>query len=240
MIPVVNFFGVIEDQHQFRHVMDGSEALKIAVIQDMSCLGIITPPGESGFDIVVGEGQSLGLPLSYGGPNVGVFATNKKYMRQIPGRISGLTVDKNGERAFCLTLSTREQHIRREKATSNICSNQALCAFWVTIYLSLLGREGIRRLATLNLQKTHYAMKRLTGIEGVNCRFSSPVYNEFVLDLPGDSERILERLRDKGVLGGVPLSRFFNTDRRGVLVNITEVNTREEIDTFANCLKEVV
>ena len=170
LIQGVNFFGVIENLRILSDLIKSKDVLWVAVLPEMTSLGMLTPPGHFGADIMVGEGQSLGLPLSYGGPNLGVFAAKQKYMRQMPGRLSGETKDKNGDRAFCLTLATREQHIRREKATSNICSNQALCALWATIYLSLLGKKGIKSLAQLNYSKTKYAIDRLTGIKGVKLR----------------------------------------------------------------------
>jgi glycine dehydrogenase subunit 1 len=205
----------------------------------MSSLGMLTPPGDFGADVVVGEAQSLGLPAAYGGPYLGIFACNKKYMRQMPGRLAGLTVDKNGNRALCLTLSTREQHIRREKATSNICSNQALCALWVTVYLSLMGKYGLKQLAALNYSKAHDALKQIEAIDGIAIRYSAPVYNEFVIETSKDAVDVLKQLEGKNILGGVPLSRFEPTDTQGILVNITEVITKEEIDTFITCLKEV-
>lgn len=235
----VNFYGVIEDQKGFSDILNDHPALSIVVIPDMSCLGLLAPPGKFGADIVVGEGQSLGLPLSYGGPNLGIFASKKRYMRQMPGRLSGQTVDENGNRAFCLTLATREQHIRREKATSNICSNQALCALWVTVYLSLLGRQGIKQLSRLNFSKTHYAMERIRELEGYKIRYSGQVYNEFVLELPVESAELTNQLKEKKIIAGTPLSRFQIEDKRAILVNITEVNTKEDIDYFIECLQEI-
>lgn len=239
LIPVINFYGVIEDLKTHGELLAKNDALFVAVCTEMSSLGMLTPPGDFGADVVVGEAQSLGLPAAYGGPYLGIFACSKKYMRQMPGRLAGLTVDKNGNRALCLTLSTREQHIRREKATSNICSNQALCALWVTVYLSLMGKYGLKQLAALNYSKAHYALKRIEAIDGITVRYSAPVYNEFVIEASKDAGDILKLLEEKNILGGVPLSRFEPTDTKGILVNITEVITKEEIDTFITCLKEV-
>ncbi len=239
LLQIVNFFGIIEDQKTHADLLADSPILSISVIPEMSSLGLLKPPGEFGADIVVGEGQSLGLPVSYGGPNLGIFASRKKFVRQMPGRLSGQTLDQNGDRAFCLTLSTREQHIRREKATSNICSNQALCALWVTIYLSLLGRKGIKRLAELNLQKTTYAINGIREIGSFKLRYPGQVYNEFVLESPIKSAELIKRLKDKNVLAGVPLSRFKAADEHGILISITEVNTKKEIDYFIECLREI-
>jgi len=240
LIQSVNFFGVIENLKEISEVLTRNEVLWAAVLPEMTSLGMLTPPGDFGADILVGEGQSLGLPLSYGGPNLGVFAAKKKYMRQMPGRLSGETKDESGKRAFCLTLATREQHIRREKATSNICSNQALCALWGTIYLSLLGKKGIKDLSRINYSKTQYAIKELSALEGVKLRYSGTVYNEFVLETSENSDVVITRLREKNILAGVPLSRFYPQDSSGILVNVTEVNTKEEIDTLVTCMAEVL
>lgn len=240
LLPTVNFYGVIEDQKRQGELLTGSDVLFVSVVTEMSSLGLLTPPGAFGADIVVGEAQSLGLPVSYGGPNLGIFACAQKYVRQMPGRLSGLTVDKRGNRAFCLTLSTREQHIRREKATSNICSNQALCALWVTVYLALMGRQGLKRLAALNGSKTQYAIRQIKAIKGIDLRFAGAVYNEFAIETPLNSSDLLAGLRKRNILGGVPLSRFDAKDTKGVLVNVTEVNTKEEIDCLVNSLKEIL
>ena len=239
LLPVVNFYGVIEDTKRHGRILAESAALSISVVTEMSCLGMLAPPGDFGADIVVGEAQSLGLPVSYGGPNLGVFACSQKYVRQMPGRLSGLTIDGKGNRAFCLTLSTREQHIRREKATSNICSNQALCALWVTVYLALMGKHGLKRIAELNYSKTQYAIGKVEGIAGIRFRYGGAVYNEFVIETPYDTADVLAGLKEKGILGGVPLSRFDPRDTKGILVNVTEVNTKEEIDLLANALQEI-
>lgn len=239
IIQLINFYGVIEDQKAHQALLANSKALSIACIIEMSSLGMITPPGQFDFDIVVGEAQSLGLPVSFGGPNLGIFACKEKYVRQMPGRLSGKTKDANGKSAFCLTLSTREQHIRREKATSNICSNQSLCALWVTIYLSLMGKHGLKKLASLNISKTQYALKQISAIAGYKVRYSGTVYNEFVLELPVKSADFIQQLQKKDVFAGVPLSRFKKEDDQSVLINFTEVNTKEEIDYLIQCLKEV-
>jgi len=239
VLQVINFFGVIEDQEQHQALLSGTKTLNIAVLSDLSALGLLKGPGDFGADIFVGEAQSLGLPQSYGGPNLGVFACKQAYMRKMPGRLVGLSEDAQGKRAFCLTLSTREQHIRREKATSNICSNQAHCALWVTIYLSLLGEQGIRELAQLNMGLADYAIKQITGQTGIELRYSGQVYNEFVLDLPCNATLWLDKLLQEGLLAGVNLSRFNSEDEGGLLVCVTETNTKEEIDLLVSKLKEL-
>ncbi|MBT4286112.1 MAG: aminomethyl-transferring glycine dehydrogenase subunit GcvPA [Deltaproteobacteria bacterium] len=239
VFPVINFYGVIEDQKRHGEILDKVNAINISVIIEMTALGMIAPPGEFGADIVVGEAQSLGLPVAYGGPYLGIFACREKYTRQMPGRLIGQTVDSNGKRAFCLTLSTREQHIRREKATSNICSNQALCALWVSLYLSLIGKMGLKKLSKLNYSKTQYLLSKIKDLQHFNLRYESPVYNEFVLDSDIELEKVLATLESKNILAGVPLRRFDSKDVNGLLVNVTEVNSKEEIDCLVQSLGEV-
>lgn len=236
---MVNFYGVIEPMKQIGDMLTAQKVLNIAVLPEMTALGIIKPPGELGVDIFVGEGQSLGLPISYGGPNLGIFATTTKYMRQLPGRLAGETVDMDGKRAFCLTLATREQHIRREKATSNICSNQMLCALMVTMYLSLLGKSGMRKLALQNISKTEFLKNALEMEPEFKLRHSGSTYNEFVLELPVDSTSFLAALKARGILGGIPLKRFQEGDQKAVLINVTEMNSREDINSLLNAIREV-
>jgi glycine dehydrogenase subunit 1 len=198
--------------------------------------GILTPPGEVGADMVAGEGQSLGIPVSYGGPYLGIFATREKYVRNMPGRLVGETVDLEGKRGFVLTLATREQHIRRERATSNICTNEGLCALMATIFLSSLGKAGLREMALMNLSKAEYAKKLVSGIEGCRSAFSSPTFNEFVIALDGDAERVLERMRERKILGGLSLARVYPELDHHLLVTVTEMVTKEEIDRWAEAL----
>ncbi len=240
LLQVVNFFGVIEDQAAHAELTQAAGCLNIASVLEMTSLGMLEPPGSFGVDIFVGEGQSLGLPLSFGGPNLGVFACKKAYVRKMPGRLSGQTVDQEGRRAFCLTLSTREQHIRREKATSNICSNQQLCALWVSMYLSLLGRKGLKELAEMNYSKGREAKKLLAAVPGVKIRHSAAHYNEFVIELPQKALRVWEELDRRGYLAGIPLVWFDPADDQALLVNVTEVNPKEEIEALALALKEVL
>jgi glycine dehydrogenase subunit 1 len=239
IFPVINFYGIIEDQKRHGEILDSVNAINIAVIIEMTALGMIAPPGKFGADIVVGEAQSLGLPVAYGGPYLGIFSCREKYVRQMPGRLSGQTIDKNGNRAFCLTLSTREQHIRREKATSNICSNQALCALWVSLYLSLIGQLGLKKLASLNYSKTQYLLSKIKNMKRFKLRYEGHVYNEFVLESDINMETVMTTLESKNILVGVPLSRFDSKDDKGLLVNVTEVNSKEEIDYLIQCLEEV-
>jgi len=203
-------------------------------------LGVLKPPGEYGADIAVGEGQSLGNRPCYGGPGVGFFASREKYVRRMPGRLVGETVDEEGNRGYVLTLQTREQHIRRERATSNICSNQALNALAAAIHLSLLGKQGLRQVAEQCLHKAHYAEQMLTQIEGVEVLNKGPFFNEFVLQLPLPADRLVQELLPKGVIPGVPLGIFDSKLDRCLLVAVTEVRTREEISKLVACIQEVV
>jgi glycine dehydrogenase subunit 1 len=191
-----------------------------------------------GADIVTGEGQSLGMPMSFGGPYLGFMATRLSYVRKMPGRIVGQTLDRNGRRAFVLTLQAREQHIRRDKATSNICSNEALCALTALVYLSLLGREGLRETAQLCADKASYAYRRLTAIPGVQPHFRARwFFNEFVLDLPCDASDVVAKLITKGLAAGFPLSRYYRGMEKSLLVCVTEKRSKEEIGRLAEALE---
>jgi glycine dehydrogenase subunit 1 len=212
----------------------------LVVSADPVNLGVLEAPGRLGADIYVGEGQGLGVPLSYGGPHLGVFAATRDLVRRMPGRLVGATVDVDGQRGFVLTLQTREQHIRRAKATSNICTNVALCALMATIYLALLGRQGLVRVGELSAAKAHYAAQRLTEIPGVSLRFPAPFFKEFALALPRSPERVVARLLKDRILGGVPLARFERRLKDCLLVAVTEQRTREEIDHFAASLARAV
>jgi len=217
-------------------------ALLVAVVTEVISLGALRSPGEMGADIVVAEGQSLGNGLNFGGPYVGLFATREKYVRQMPGRICGETVDAAGRRGFVLTLSTREQHIRRERATSNICTNSGLCALAFTIHLSLLGEAGLRRLAQLNHASAVGLADALTEIDGVEL-MTLEFFNEFTVRVPGNGTEIIERLAEKGVLGGVPVARL-EPDRPDlhdlIVVAATEVNRQDDIADYRNALAEVL
>lgn len=237
VVQYPNFFGNIEDLKALAEVAHAKGALLVVAVADPVSLGILEAPGALGADIVVGEAQSFGNPVSFGGPHIGFFAAKQKYVRRMPGRIVGATVDNRGQRAFVLTLQAREQHIRREKATSNICSNQALNALAVNMALSALGKEGLRDMAYQSLQKAHYAFKQLTAIPGVEPMFpGKPFFKEFVLKLSKDPEKVNEALLEHKIIGGLPLKRFYPELENGMLVCVTELRTKEEIDSFAERL----
>jgi len=239
LVQYPNFFGALED-------LDGAAAIAhkhgalLVVAVDPIALGLLRPPGEAGADIVVGEGQGLGNHLAYGGPYLGLFSCRKELIRRMPGRLVGATVDREGRRGFVLTLQTREQHIRREKATSNICTNVALVALGATIYLSLMGKEGLRKVASLSTAKAHYAAQVLSRVPGVAPRFGAPFFKEFVLKLPKSPDRVLRALRKQKILGGVALGAYDRELRDCVLVAVTERRTRAEIDAYAEALTTVV
>jgi len=234
-----NFFGVVDDFTDIARQAHKVGALAICSVYPIS-LGLLKTPGEMGVDIATGEGQSLGLPLSFGGPYLGFMATRKELVRKMPGRIVGATTDREGRRAFVLALQAREQHIRREKATSNICSNEALCALRAAIYLSLLGKEGLRRVGETCAAKAAYARRRLLAIAGVQPLTDAPVFNEFALELPMDAGEVVNRLVEKGFAAGFPLGRYYPGLENGLLVAVTEQRTREEIGMFAEALEAVL
>ena len=235
-----NFLGVVENLARLSEVAHQHQALFIVVVAEAASLGILQPPGAAGADIVAGEGQSLGLPLSFGGPYLGFMACRKEFLRQFPGRIAGETKDVEGKRGFVLTLSTREQFIRREKATSNICTNEALCALRATIFLETLGQEGMRELAYQNIQKANYALGRLSAIKGVERKFGGPVFNEFVLEFGGGYKKVADNLLSNGVLGGLDLGPFYPGLKDCALFCVTEVHSRADIDRLAGLVAEVV
>jgi glycine dehydrogenase subunit 1 len=217
-------------------------ALLIAVVTEPVALGLIRSPGEMGADIVVGEGQSIGVGLQFGGPYVGLFATREKFVRQMPGRLAGETRDAEGKRGFVLTLSTREQHIRREKATSNICTSSVLCALAFTAHLTLLGEKGLRQLASINHARACEASDRLTGITGVNL-VNESFFNEFTLELPLEARPAVHKMAERGVLGGISLGRLYPAMKElqnGLVVAVTEMTTTEDIDAFEAALREIV
>ncbi len=239
VVQYPNFFGCLEDLGAAAEIAHAAGAL-LVVVADPVNLGLLTPPGAFGADIVVGEGQGLGVPLSYGGPYLGVFATRQELVRRMPGRLVGATVDRDGQRGFVLTLQTREQHIRRDKATSNICTNVALCALMATIYVAILGKEGLRRVGELSTAKAHYAAGELARIPGVRLRYGAPFFKEFTLDLPKAPERVARRLVRDRILAGVPLKAFDRTLKSALLVAVTERRTREEIDALVAAVARAV
>lgn len=231
-----NFFGAIDDHSDVVAKAHEFGALAIQSTYPIA-LGILKSPGEMKFDIATGEGQSLGIPLSFGGPYLGFMAAKKELVRQMPGRIVGATVDKDGKRGFVLTLQTREQHIRREKATSNICSNEALCALRAVIFASLLGRDGLKELAQLNYQKAEFAKLELSRVPGVEVKRSCPTFNEFTVLLPKNADEVVHRMIQKGFACGFPLGRYYKGMDNYLLIAVTEKRTREEILTMAHCLE---
>lgn len=228
---IYDYTGLIEKAH-------GVGAL-VAVAINPIALGMLKTPGEMGADIVVGEGQSLGIPLSYGGPYLGIFATKKEYIRKISGRLVGETTDTKGNRAYVLTLTAREQHIRREKASSNICSNQGLLALAAAIYMSLLGKHGLKKVAELNFHKAHYAAEKIGAIPGYSVCMDKPFFNEFVVCCPKPAEEVNAHLLEHGILGGYELGKDFPELENQLLVAVTEMNTKEEIDMLCEVLAEV-
>jgi glycine dehydrogenase subunit 1 len=240
VIQSPNFFGCIEDVKALADRAHSVGALLILVVTEAISFGLLKSPGECDADIVVAEGQSFGIPLSFGGPFLGLFATKEKYVRNMPGRLAGVAYDKNGNRGFVLTLATREQHIRREKATSNICTNQGLIALAATIYMETMGKKGLQEVAAQNAQKAAYAARKITEIEGFSLPFSSPTFNEFVVRAPRRAEEILERLRaENEIVGGLALSRYYEENPNDFLVCVTETNSKTQIDDLVAALKNL-
>jgi len=235
-----NVFGEIVNLAPIAEKAHAHKALLIAVFTEPVALAAITPPGEQGADIVVGEGQGLGVGLAFGGPHVGLFACRQKLVRQMPGRVCGETVDANGDRGFVLTLSTREQHIRREKATSNICTNSGLCCLAFTIHMSLLGDAGIQKLATLNHEKACDLADAVDGIRGAEV-LNETFFNEFAVKLDRPAVEVVDAMVEKGVIAGVPLSRLApDADENILLVCATETSSDDDIAAFETALKEVL
>src|SRR5208283_5999683 len=222
-----NFFGTLERIPEIASIAHRQGALLIVTVTEPLSLAIVKPPSEA--DIVCGEAQSFGVPVAFGGPYAGFLTTREKFVRQMPGRLVGQTVDTEGRRGFVLTLATREQHIRREKATSNICTNQSLCALAATIYLSLLGKTGLRQLAEQNLAKPHYAAERLRTIPGVKRTFSAPFFNEFVVELPRSVRMVNAELLKGKIIGPFVLGSAYPELTKHALVCVTETTSRAEI-----------
>jgi glycine dehydrogenase subunit 1 len=241
VVQYPDILGRIVDLQPIAEAAQAKGALLVAVVTEPVALGLIKAPGEMGADIVVGEGQSIGVGLQFGGPYVGLFATREKYVRQMPGRLAGETVDAEGKRGFVLTLSTREQHIRREKATSNICTNSGLCALAWSIHMTLLGEKGLTALAKLNHARACEVAERLSKIPGVKL-VNDSFFNEFTLDLPVEARPAVHAMVEKGVLGGVSLGRLYpgvDSLKNGLVVAVTEVVSDEDIDALEAALREV-
>ncbi|MBN2677827.1 MAG: aminomethyl-transferring glycine dehydrogenase subunit GcvPA [Anaerolineaceae bacterium] len=238
IVQYPDFFGRV---FELKEIIEATHAVGalIAVSVNPLSLGLLSPPGEMGADIVTGEGQSLGLPLSFGGPYLGIFATKKEYIHKVAGRLVGETVDKDGKRAYVLTLTAREQHIRRERATSNICTNQGLMALASTVYLSLLGRSGLKQVASLSYHKAHFAFDRISRISGYEVWSTAPFFNEFVIKCPKPVEDINFHLMDHGIIGGYDLGKTYPALEGHMLLACTEMTTRQEIDGLVNILTEV-
>ncbi len=230
-----NFFGIIEDLDDIREAI--GDLLLVTSTSEPLSLGIITPPGELGADIVTGEGMSFGNPLAFGGPYLGIFGTSKKYVRKMPGRLVGQTKDVKGNRGFVLTLSTREQHIRRAKATSNICSNEGLCALRAAIYLSLLGKEGFYELSEYNLSLAHYVKDVIIAKDGFDLRFASPFFNEFVIKTIYNPDKLYNYLLDKDIIFGLPLGRYRKDMKDSFLINVTEMINKRDIEKLEKALE---
>jgi glycine dehydrogenase subunit 1 len=233
-----NFLGAVEGLGEVAAAARGAGALLVVAITEALSLGLLKPPREA--DIVAMEGQSFGLAPSYGGPFVGVIASREKYVRQMPGRLAGQTTDQEGRRGFVLTLATREQHIRREKATSNICTNQALCALAATVHLTLLGKEGIREMAEQNVAKAQFALQQLERIPGVKRSFSATFFNEFAVELPRSVKMVNAELLKSKIIGPYVLGTAYPELTKHALVCVTETNSRQEIERFANQLKSAL
>lgn len=235
-----NFFGIIEDIQTISDIAHKKNALSVYVVTEPLSLGILEPPGKLGADIVTGEAQAFGMPLSFGGPYLGFMACSKKYLRQFPGRIAGQTKDVDGKQGYVLTLSTREQHIRRERATSNICTNQALCLLRATIFLETLGKCGLRDMAAHNLYKADYARQKINEVKGIESRFSGTSFNEFVLSFNKPWVEIESSLREKLIIGGYNLQKDYPGLKNCALFCVTEMHKKEDIDKLAEILDEIL
>jgi glycine dehydrogenase subunit 1 len=238
VVQYPDFFGRVYDYTALAEAVHGAGAL-LAISINPIALGLLKAPGEMGADIVTGEGQSLGIPLSFGGPYLGIFATRKEYVRKMAGRLVGETIDNRGQRAYVLTLTAREQHIRREKATSNICTNQGLMALAASIYLSLLGKNGLRQVAELCYHKAHYAAAQIAKAPGFSLADKAPFFNEFIVKCPLPVAELNDHLLEHGILGGYDLEQDYPELTNHTLIAVTEMNPREEIDALVDVLTEV-
>jgi glycine dehydrogenase subunit 1 len=235
-----NFFGSIENLENIEVLVHKNDCKLITSVLEPISLGILRPPGDYGADIVVGEAQAFGNAMNYGGPHLGFMATKHEFLKKIPGRLSGITIDKDGERGFVLTLQTREQHIRRERATSNICTNQALNALAATVYLALIGKNGLRRIAEICAQRAHYTCKKICGQKGFELRFNAPFFNEFVISCPTAPKTINQALLKKKIIGGLELGRFYEEHKNCMMFCITEMNSIDTIEKLVDTLHEVI
>jgi glycine dehydrogenase subunit 1 len=239
IVQYPNYFGCIEELDAIEKEVHARGALLIVVSEPIS-LGLLTPPGKFNADIVIGDAQPCGNYLSFGGPSAGYMATRKEYVRQLPGRLAGMTVDNRGQRAFTLTLQTREQHIRRAKATSNICTNQALNALAMLVYITMLGPQGLHDTAEVSVKRAHYLAERLCAIQGVSLLFDQPYFNEFALQLPRPAAEVLDELKQRGILGGIDISKFYEDRKNAILVAVTEMNSVQELENYISTMSEVL
>lgn len=239
LIQSPNFFGLIESVEAAAEAVHAAGGL-LSVSANPVSLGILKPPGESGADVVTGEGQVLGLPLNFGGPYLGVFAVKQPLIRRMPGRLAGVTLDTEGRRGFVLTLQTREQHIRREKATSSICTNQQLCALSAAIYLSLMGKQGLARVAELCAQKAHYLSDAIQNLPGAEILFPTPFFNEFAVQLSVPAKQVIDRMRSEKIFAGIDLGRFDADLQNSLLIAVTEKRTRGEMDRYVSILRDML
>ncbi len=238
LVQQPNFWGFLEDVSAWREAIGNARALWVQASDPVS-LGVVSPPGTLGADIAVGELQSLGLPLSFGGPYAGYFACKQKYVRQIPGRVVGKTTDLEGKTGYVLTLQTREQHIRRDKATSNICTNQSLCALGATLYLSLMGATGMREVARQNHDKAHYLAERMAAVPGVNLISSRPFFNEFTLQLPLPASEVAKKMKNAGILVGIHQAIWTGSEDR-LVVCATETKKKQDLDRMADVFAQTI
>ncbi len=236
LVQTPNFFGIVEQIERAMELARRVKALGIVIVDPIAC-GLLKRPGDLGADVVVGEGQPLGIPLSFGGPYLGLLACRQEHMRRIPGRVVGATHDAAGRRAYCLTLQTREQHIRRERATSNVCTNQGLLALRAAVYLSLVGKQGIRAIAKQCLDRAHYAAQRIAAVDGFELAWpDAPFFKEFAVRTSKDVNTVLATCRERGILAGVPLACWGEELADCFLVAVTEKRRRDEIDALAEAL----
>jgi glycine dehydrogenase subunit 1 len=240
VIQQPNFLGALEDVRAIERLVHATPALYVVAVTEPAALGVLAAPGSYGADIVAGEGQSLGSPIGFGGPALGLFATRAEYVRRLPGRLVGRTVDDRGQMGYVLTLQTREQHIRRERATSNICTNQALLALATTVYLSALGKQGFHELGMLCARKAHYAQERIRTVPGFRLLSERPFFDEFAVATPMPVEELNAALRERGIIGGYDLSQEYPELGDAALFCVTETRTREDIETLVAALEEVV
>jgi len=238
VVQYPDFFGRVYD---YTKLIEGAHAkgALVCAVANPTALAMFKSPGEMGADIVVGDGQPLGIPMWFGGPSVGFFTTRKNYVHKMAGRLVGETVDNRGQRAYVLTLTAREQHIKRERATSNICTNQGLLALATAIYLSVLGKKGLQQVANLCYQKAHYAARELTKISGYRLPHQEPFFHEFVLECPQPAANINEHLLEHGILGGYDLGQDYPARKKHLLIAVTEMNSKADIDVLAEVLLEM-